>query len=165
MNKDLERYLNDHLAGSCGALNLLQDLAERQELPADRRFFLQLKESVESDQALLESLLDAGDMERSKTAKAAGTLAAKASRLKLLWEGLEPGGLGMLEALEVLALGIQGKLLLWVMLGEIAPLIHGWRAVDFHNLEREAIRQREEVENRRKEAGRELFAVIAPNGS
>ncbi len=41
--------------------------------------------------------------------KAAGDFAGRLSWIKLAWEGLLPGKLGMFEALELLTLGITGK--------------------------------------------------------
>lgn len=161
MNQELERYLNDHLAGSCGAVSLIEALADRQESEPQRDFLLGLKESVEKDQALLKRLIEQGGMEQSKPLQVAGTLAAKAGRLKLLWEGLKPGELGMFEALEMIALGIHGKRLLWVMLGEIAPQVPSWQNVDFAELELAAIRQRDAVEERRIETGRHTLSFPA----
>lgn len=157
MNQDLERYLNDHLAGSCGAISMIQDLADRQESESGREFFLHLKASVEGDQDQLKRLLDRAGLEQSRTLQVAGSLTAKAGRLKLLWDGLDPGELGMFEALEILALGIQGKRLLWVMLGKIAAGMPHWEGVNFEELERAAIQQRDAVEARRIEAGCEAF--------
>jgi hypothetical protein len=160
MDPSLERYLNDHLAGSCGAVRLIADLAERQEDEADRRFFLDLMADVEADQALLRELLAGAGLKESTALKVAGSLTARAGRLKLLWEGLEPGGLGMFEALEMLALGIQGKRLLWAMLAEMAPHFPEWADIRFADLELQAIRQRDRVEERRRLEGR--AALLSP---
>jgi len=153
MDQLLERYLNDHHAAACGAIKLVGALSERQEEEMEQIFYENLKSIIEDDRKLLESLLEKASMEKSLTLQVAGQLAESASRLKLLWEGLEPGGLGMFEALEVLTLGLQGKRLLWVMLGELAPYFPEWRGVDFAALELAAIQQRDEVEKRRIEHG------------
>ena len=155
MDQQIERYLNDHLAGSNGALHLIHQLAERQEIESERLFFQNLQKMVEKDQTLLKDLLEKANMEKSLTLEIAGALTEGAGRLKLLWEGLEPGELGMFEALEVLALGIQGKRLLWAMLGELSPYFPEWDAYDFAELELQAIKQRDQVEERRIETGRE----------
>ncbi len=57
----------------------------------------------------------------------------------------------------MLAIGIQGKRLLWVMLGEIAPQVPGWRGIRFADLESAAIQQRDAVELRRLAADRDAF--------
>jgi len=160
MDSNLERYLNDHLAGSAGAVDLIQTLADHSEDPAHASFFIGLKAKVEEDRALLKGLLEKLGQSSSTMLQAAGNLTAKAGRLKLLWEGLEPGRLGTFEAMEMLTLGIQGKRLLWLILAEIAPWVPEWEGVDFAELELEAIAQRDAVEERRIEAG--LDALLDP---
>lgn len=161
MNDRLERYLNDHLAGSHSAITVLKDLAERQENAGDARFFRDLEKAVEEDQEVLVSLLERAGMKESAMQKAAGKVTAQAGRLKLRWEGMEPGELGTFEALEMLVLGIQGKRILWIMLNEIASLFPEWSGMDFKSLERRAREQRDEVEKRRIAAGREALAGSA----
>ncbi len=77
---------------------------------------------------------------------------------KLNWEQVEPGELGMFEALELLALGVQGKRQLWAALGEVAPWFPEWNGIDFANLESRAIQQRGGIESRRIEAAKEILA-------
>jgi hypothetical protein len=151
MDSNLERYLNDHLAGSSGAVDLIQALADADI--EQRAFFVELKTKVEEDRVVLKELIECLGHTSSGILQAAGSLSEKAGRLKLLWEGLEPGRLGMFEALEVLSLGIQGKRLLWVVLRELALHIPEWEDFDFSDLEKDAIKQRDEVETRRVEAG------------
>jgi len=153
MDKHVERYLNDHHAGANGALQLIHQLAERQEIESESLFFQNLEKMVEKDQSLLKDLLEKANIEKSLTLQIAGTLTEGAGRLKLLWEGLNPGELGMFEALEVLALGLQGKRLLWVMLGKLSPYFPEWATYDFAELELQAIEQRDQIEERRIEAG------------
>jgi hypothetical protein len=155
MDQDLQRYLNDHLAGSAGAVQLIDSLATRQEDPAEADFFHSLKAKVEADREQLRELLTRAGLEESSGLQIAGKLTAGASKLKLKWEGMEPGELGMLEALEMLALGIQGKRLLWVMLAELAPAFPEWEGIPFADLELEAIEQRDAVEERRLQHGRD----------
>lgn len=60
MNQNLERYLNDYLAGSCGALLMIGHLIETAEVEEACRFFKYLRDQVEEDQKLLESMLVIG---------------------------------------------------------------------------------------------------------
>jgi hypothetical protein len=76
---------------------------------------------------------------------------------------MQHGELGRFEACEMLALGIQGKRLLWRGLAEIAPFHPGWHAFDFHTLERDAERQRDAVEEERMKAARLVFAIETPD--
>lgn len=153
MDSNLARYLNDHLAGSSGAVDLIGTLAEAADDPQEADFFHSLRVMVEEDRDLLKGLLEKIGHTDSGILQAAGNLTAKAGRLKLMWEGLEPGELGMLEALEMLCLGIQGKRLLWEMLAGLRPWVPEWSDVDFAALALEAITQRDAVEEYRIQAG------------
>ena len=154
MDQNLQRYLNDHLAGSAGAVKLIDSLATRQEDPGEAEFFQILKRKVEADREQLRDLLTLVGLEESSALQVAGKLAAGASKLKLKWEGMDPGELGMLEALEMLVLGIKGKRLLWRLMAEIAPAFPEWKDVPFAGLEIDAIAQYDAVERRRLEHGR-----------
>jgi hypothetical protein len=155
MNHELERYLNDHLAGATGALLVIQHLADHVENPEARDFFVGLKTEVQGDRDLLEDLLASAGLESSTVLKIAGGVTARLGLMKLMWEGTDPGELGLFEALEMLALGVQGKRLLWLALGEIAPWFPEWNGHDFANLELKAIQQRDGVERWRIEAARD----------
>ncbi len=158
MDKELERYLNDHLAGASGALVLIRHLIDTLEEPQAVDFFVELETDVKVDRQLLEQLLTTAGLRPSGALKTAGKVTARLGFLKLMWEGFEPGGLGLFEALEMLALGVQGKRLLWVALREISGDYPGWADIDFPGLEREALRQRDGVEIWRIEAARSTFA-------
>lgn len=164
MDKDLQRYLNGHLAGSHCVLSLIGELARRQTDARECRFFAELQGRVENDQQILKYLLSRIGCEESSGFKAVGEIGGKVSRMVLLYEGMEPGKLGSFESLEMLALGIQGKRLLWVALQEVAHHFPEWSEIDFQNLEFEAIRQREEVEERRLVHGREALASSLRKG-
>ncbi len=158
MDQELARYLHDHLAGSSGALLLIQELADNHEVPEARDFFSDLKRKVEADRALLEDLLEKIGKDRGTFFKVAGDVAARVGGIKLLWERVEPGKLGMFEALEMLALGVQGKRLLWLALQEIDSWFPEWQEYDFSALELEAIEQRDGIEAWRIEASRDILA-------
>ncbi len=158
MNQKLERYLNDHLAGSSGALLLIGHLIDSLKDPLAVEFFQKFKTDVERDQRLLEFLLTTVGLQPSGVLKTAGNLTARMGSLKLMWEGLEPGKLGLFEALEMLTLGVQGKRLLWVALREIASTYPAWKEINFTDLEADAIRQRDGIEVRRIQAAHQTFA-------
>lgn len=165
MDTELERYLNDHLAGAAGAVALMQNLIERTDVPEQRVFLRDLKGKVEADRVFLMGLISALGGEPGLVAKAVGKAAAGVSFLKLAWEGLEPGKLGMFEAWEMLAMGIQGKRLLWLALKEVACWYPEWECIDFATLELEAIRQRDDVEQWRIEAAKETLACARRRAS
>lgn len=157
MENAIEHYLNDHLAGATGAISLIDELTRRQGDEAERAFYLELQGQVTADRDLLKDLIRRAGMEEKILAKVAGDISARAGKLKLMWEGLEPGKLGQFEALEILVLGIQGKRLLWTVLGEVASLYPEWSGVDFNALAQSAKQQRDAVEQRRLSSGRETL--------
>lgn len=136
---------------------MIQELIETFEDPQAVDFFTELKNDVAGDRRLLERLLATAGLQPSGLLKAAGKVTARIGFLKLMWEGFEPGELGLFEALEILALGVQGKRLLWVTLNDIARSYPEWKDFNFADLELEAIRQREGVEFWRIEAARKTF--------
>lgn len=158
MDKDLARYLNDHLAGSSAALLLIQELADSHDVPGAREFFLRLKEAVGTDQSVLEDLLRRIGEDPSALHKMAGGIAARITNIKLMWERIEPGKLGLFEALEMLALGVEGKRLLWGALMEIAAWFPEWDGIDFGALDVRAVQQREDIEFWRIRAVRDILA-------
>jgi hypothetical protein len=160
MSQELERYLNDHLAGSSGALLLIGHLIETAETAEARDFFGNLRDEVAADQKLLEQLLESAAMKTSATLKIAGEVTGRVGLLKLMWEGFQPGELGRFEALEMLAIGIQGKRLLWLALAEISPWFPEWREFNFAALELQAISQRDEVEKWRIKAAVEALPDV-----
>jgi hypothetical protein len=159
MDSNLERYLNDHLAGSLAAIDVLTLLSDKSEDSSDRDFYSELLAKVKQDRELLESLLEKTGEDRSAFREAAGGITSKASMLKLRWEGLSPESLGLLEAIEMLALGIEGKRRLWLLLGTIATFIPEWQGTDFEALEANAKTQGDAVEQRRIVAGKSALLM------
>ena len=91
--------------------------------------------------------------------KAAAWLSEKAARAKFKAAGEDFGGLGLVQAFEMLALGIRGKELLWRALrraDSTAPA-----DVDFTKLEQRAVEQQQRVEEKRLEAVRAAFGSKA----
>src|SRR2546423_14416479 len=113
MNDNLAAYLNDHLAGSVAALALIDDLISASDDEQLKQFFASLKRDIESDQKILERLIERIGEDEGVVRKSAAWLSEKAARAKFKIAGEDFGGLGFVQALEMLALGIRGKELLW----------------------------------------------------
>ena len=154
---ELTTYLNDHLAGSVGALELLDHLAAQPPGPADTAFFRGLREEIAAEQAQLKTLLRALGSDESGVRKAAGWLAEKVTRLKLRWDDPGDDGLRHFEALEALALGISGKLSLWRALAAVAGEVPRLQSLDLERLQRQSEDQHAAVERRRLAAARAAF--------
>ena len=154
--KELARYLRDHLAGATAAVELLEHLQEEHKDSELGRFFATLHDEVTSDKETLTRLLRRFSRE-NPLLNAAAWLAEKFHRAKIKIAGDKAGRLGLVEALEILVLGITGKQLLWralsASLGE-SPLLKGF---NLEELEQRAIDQLERVEARRLDAARAAF--------
>ncbi|MGH7517516.1 MAG: hypothetical protein ACREOC_08610 [Gemmatimonadales bacterium] len=153
---ELATYLNDHLAGSVAALELLDHLIAHPEEPDDSAFFTRLRAEIMEDQEVLSGLLRELGSGESSVRKAAGWLAEKAAGLKLRWDDRGNAGFHRFEALEGLALGIQGKLSLWRALSSVATM-PAVRTLDLRTLARKAEAQHAAVEARRVAAAARAF--------
>jgi hypothetical protein len=147
----LHTYLNDHLAGSVAAIELLDDLIEHH---SEDRPFRDLRAEIQVDQDTLRDLVRKLGAKESAMRKAGAWLAEKFSRVKI---GDADDSAGLLQALEALALGITGKQLLWRSLAAIAPKFPALQGTDFSELETRAHDQFEWVEGLRLEMARETF--------
>lgn len=156
---ELATYLNDHLAGSVGALDLLDHLARESEGGEDVSLFRALHQEIAAEQAQLRELLRELGGEESGVRKAAGWVAEKVTRLKLRWDDPADDGLRRFEALEALALGITGKLSLWRALAAVADGIPVLQRLDLALLQRRSEDQYAAVERRRLAAAREAFTA------
>ena len=155
MNDNLTTYLNDHLAGSVAALELIDDLAKASNDASLKQFLDNLKREIESDQKVLEQLIDGAGESEGVVRKAAAWISEKAVRAKFKISGEEIGGLGLVQALEMLALGVRGKELLWHALA--ASNWPAFKDVDLAKLEQRAIEQQQRVEEKRLEAVKAAF--------
>jgi hypothetical protein len=154
--KELATYLNDHLAGSVAAVELLEHLIKAHKGKPLEKFFQELHDGVVTDQEALRKLLQRFSKE-GVLRKATAWIAEKIGRVKIKAGGEKFGEMGLLQALEVLVLGITGKQLLWRALNAAlgnSPLLRG---VDLGKLEERAIDQLERVEALRLETAREVF--------
>jgi hypothetical protein len=155
MNNNLAAYLNDHLAGSVAAIELIDDLVNGSDDVSLTQFLADLKRDIDSDQKVLEKLIDRIGEDESVVRKTAAWVSEKAARLKFKIAGDDFGGLGLVQALEMLALGIRGKELLWRALAN-----SNWpelKDLDLPKLEAGAIEQQKRVEEKRLQAARAAF--------
>jgi hypothetical protein len=159
LNNDiLATYLNDHLAGSIAALELVDRLVGLSE--GDRQqLFVSLKQEIEEDQRVVKQLLASVGGKESKLRKAAAWLTEKIGEAKLEFDDSGNGQLRLLEALETLGLGIQGKAGLWRALGAASTQEPEIAKLDLARLERRAYDQFERVEARRLEVARAAFGL------
>ena len=150
----LHTYLNDHLAGSVAAIELLDDLIEHHSEDRFGKIFRDLRDEIEADQETLRDLIRKLGAKESAVRKAGAWLAEKFSRVKI---GDADDSAELLQALEGLALGISGKQLLWRSLAAIEANFPALQGSDFSELEKRAHDQFERVERLRMQMVREAF--------
>ena len=151
----LATYINDHLAGSVGAVELLERTVGQNEGTPMARTLAEVGAEIREEQQRLRELLDRIGSGESGLKKAGAWLAEKAGRLKLGDTG--SAALARMEALEALAIGIQGKLALWRALGRIGSRYPEVAALDLQRLERQAQTQFERVDAHRLDVAAEAF--------
>ena len=152
----LHTYLNDHLAGSVAAIELLDDLIEHHSEDRFAKTFRDWRDEIQADQETLRNLIRKLGAEESAMRKAGAWVAEKFSRIKV---GDVDESAGLLQALEALALGITGKRLLWRSLAAIAANFPALQGTDFSELEKRAQDQFERVETLRIQMAREAFRI------
>jgi hypothetical protein len=152
----LHTYLNDHLAGSVAAIELLDHLIEQHSEDRFGKTFRDLRDEIQADQETLRNLIRKLGAKESAIRKTGAWLAEKFSQVKI---GDADDSAGLLQALEALALGITGKQLLWRALAAIAPNFLALQGSDFGELEKRAREQFERVEALRIQMAREAFRI------
>jgi hypothetical protein len=151
MAEPLSIYLNDHYGGSAAAVARCRHARDQTDAEELARFFDELGHEIEEDRATLLRVMDRVGVRPSTLKPAAGLVLERIARLK-------PSGgfaLARLVDLEALALGVEGKRLLWVVLGALAdPRLAEF---DFTRFEERAGSQRERIEEHRLRLGLEAL--------
>src|SRR6266850_2067659 len=145
--KELDSYLNDHLAGSVSALELIAHWAHLHKGRPLGVFFSQTGTEIRADQSELRNLMRRLSVEESSFRQAGAWAAEKAGRVRLMIAGGGQGSLGLVLTLEGLIMGIVGKKLLWRSLA--AANLAELNGYDFRELERRAEEQIDRIEAER----------------
>ncbi|MBW3589148.1 MAG: hypothetical protein KY429_06995 [Actinobacteria bacterium] len=122
-HKLLEIYLNDHLAGAVGGLELARRCRSNNEGSSLGQFLDGLVVQIEQDKGALESLIEHLGLPKSNVKQAAGWIVEKIGRIKLNGQLTGYSDLSRLEELEGLFVGVNAKLALWRSLDQIEPSI------------------------------------------
>jgi len=156
---NLSVYLNDHLAGSVAALEMLEHLEKAHPDTELALFTKRLRTEIEEDLQELETLMKRLDIVRSSAREVMAWLAEKATEVKLAMDDQAGGQLRLLEVMEAVSLGIEGKLSLWKSLEAVAEVSLDLRGPNYPELKRRAQKQRAQVEPIRLEAALEAFTT------
>ncbi len=154
--KDLDSYLNDHVAGSISALELIAHWVEVHKGEPLGRFFVETEREIKADQDTLRDVMRTLGVEESKVRQAGAWVAEKVGRARLMIAGDEQGSLGLVLTLEGLIMGVTGKNLMWRALA--AAKLPGLSRYNFEQLQRRAEQQVERIEAQRISAVRQVFA-------
>lgn len=144
-DQNLATYLQDHLAGSVVALELLEHLERAHaetELAAE---LARLRAEITADRSVLEDLIARFGATPSRPRQAAAWLGEKLAQLKLTLDDAAAGAMRLFEGLEAVSLGIEGKRGLWQILGVLAPANPLLQGLDYAELTRRAEAQRGQV--------------------
>ena len=158
-NKHLAIYLNDHLAGSTGALELLIDLAEAHSGTPIADGITQLHAEIHVERQELEHLIEQLHVTESVPRKVGAWLGEKVAQLKLQLDDKATGSMHLFEGLEAVTIGIQGKRALWRVLGVVSENAPELQGPDYNHLVQRSEDQYRRVEVMRLAAAKEAFEV------
>lgn len=146
----LGEYLNDHVAGAEGAIDMLQ---RRLEEDPDARLS-QVLAQIRADKAVLEQLITDLSLSGNPLKAAVAWAGEKVSRIKREVDRMRSSALARLFELEMLQVGIAGKRALWVLLQGLQDADPRIAALPLEDLIAGADEQAQTVEAVRIEAGR-----------
>jgi len=153
-DKAMDVYLNDHLAGAMFGVALAEQIQARSEGTALGELMESLAPKIEEDRQTLMDLLERMGTSKNPVKQATTWVTEKASQAK--FSGLTSGEpeLGTFMALEILSLGVEGKMSLWTALKEVADQYASLESVNLDELIKRAQTQRSMLERERIAASR-----------
>jgi len=138
---DLHTYLNNHLAGGSGAIEMAEHCRSANSGEPLAQFLGDLVVEIQADHQTLQDLMDSLDAAQNRVKQVTARVGEKVSRIKM-----GSGDLGNLLTLETLSLGIEGKAGMWKSLKEVRDEYPGLGSVDLDSLIKRAAEQRGAVE-------------------
>ncbi len=151
----LSTYLNDHLAGSAFAIDLMERMRSNNEGTEFGRFLDGLQAAIEEDRSALQQVMEAVGVTPRPIKQAGGRMLETLSRVKFDSRLTGSGDLSRLMETEALSLGIEGKLAGWRTLEHIPQRDLG---VDLGALIQRARDQRDSLEPFRIDAAKRAFS-------
>jgi hypothetical protein len=153
--EDLASYLNDHLAGSVSALELIEHWAHLHDGKPLGEFFREIEAEIRADQDKLREVMHHLSIKESSMRQAGAWIAEKIGRARLMIAGDKAAELGLVLALEGLIMGVHGKELLWRVLATVN--LPGLKEFDFGELQNRARQQMERIDAERLRAAQRVF--------
>ena len=152
-------YLNDHLAGATGGVELMRRLMSRNRGTEYAAELEEVAREIEEDRTELEGIMTRVGVGTSGVKIRAAWAAERVGRLKLNGRLLSYSPLSRVEELEAMRLGVEGKLALWRSLKETRGADPRLEGVDLDRLIARAERQRDTIESVRLRAATGAFGV------
>jgi len=151
-------YLNDHLAGANTGVEMARKLQADVAGGPDEALLGPVAEQIAEDVETLRALMDNLGVTPNPVKQATGWLAEKVHRLGVAANVTEGPDVALMLAAESLSLGVEGKLGLWIVLGELVPSHPRLAAVDLARLIDRARDQRRRIEELRLAISRRAFS-------
>lgn len=158
-NRSLDIYLNDHLAGSVVAVQLLEYLASVYAGAQLQNSIAGLLDDILADRHELESLMKKLGSGESTVRKASAWMSEKLAQVKLHFDDPKGGSFRLFEGMEALSLGILGKRLLWQTLLALAENSPELRVCEYTRLIQRAEDQHARAEVMRMAAATESLIM------
>jgi hypothetical protein len=155
--KYLAVYLNDHLAGATGGVELAKRAASSNEGSDYGAFLSELAHEIAEDRASLVRIMERLDIKEDRLKTTGAYIFEKVGRLKPNAQLTGYSPLSRVVELEGLALGVTGKLGLWKSLLEVADGDERLDREELGVLVQRAETQRRELEPYRLRAAAEAF--------
>lgn len=149
-------YLGDHYAASVAAVQLARRAAQSNQGTRHGEMLASLAAEIEEDRQALRLIMQRLGVRPDPAKAAVAWSAEKLGRLKLNGQLTGYSPLSRLEELEILSLGVEGKLGMWRVLER--ALDHGVLDADFDTLIKRALSQRRRLERQRLDAAEEALS-------
>jgi hypothetical protein len=156
--KFLRIYMQDHLAGSTGGLELARRARGANEDTPYGEPLAELADDIEADRRALESLMEELGFGADRAKNIVFWVGEKAGRLKLNGQLTGYSPLSRMIEIEGLITGVNGKRSMWLTLRELAETEPELDAARLGRLVERADQQLEKLHVLRSRAGREAFA-------
>jgi hypothetical protein len=157
----LSIYLNDHLAAATAGAGLARRAAGSNAGTGYGPVLEDVADEIEDDRAALVGVMQRLSVGQDHLKAALAWGAERAGRLKLNGELLGYSPLSRLEEIEMLSLGVEGKLALWRALRDTHAGDPRLADVDFDDLVERARSQRRRLERQRVRAAAEALGQRA----
>jgi hypothetical protein len=153
----LSIYLNDHLAGATGGVELFKRSASSQHDPMVRDELGRLGRQVVEDRDSLVQIMRRLGVQPRTYMSAIGWVGEKAGRLKPNGRIVKRSPVSDLAEFDALVLGVEGKLALWQLLRELAADDARLEPAELDRLATRAVAQLATLRSLRLSTGRSVL--------